>query len=66
MVQGGFQVNLELAEVIFQPLINAFFNINFVSHHHFLHFLPTLTSAQMNSVVKKAEVMFTNSKDGPK
>ena len=60
MVWGHVEMNYGSAEVNLEPLKNTFYNTNFTNFRYFYNFQATLTSALMISVIRRAEVMFTD------
>ena len=59
MTKVQVEMNFGSAEVNLEPLKNTFYSTNFTNFPYFCHFQATLTSALMISVIRRAEVMFT-------
>ena len=53
-------MNYGSAEVNLEPLKNTFYNTNLTKFPYFCNFTAALTSALMFSVIRRAEVMFTD------
>ena len=53
-------MNYGSAEVNLEPLKNTFYNTNFTNFRYYYDFQATLSSALMISVIRRAEVMFTD------
>ena len=53
-------MNYGSAEVNLEPLKDTFYNTNITKFRYYYDFQTTLTSALMISVIRRAEVMFTD------